>query len=69
MERGVLARLVELVEELLRRSAKIGYDGLSRCAAIVRGSALEGRTEEVRKALVELTEMAHRVRLGHRGSV
>ncbi len=67
--RGDLARLAELAEELLRRSAKIGYDGLSRCAAAVRGPAREGSTEEARKALVELTAMAHRVRLGHRGSV
>ncbi len=66
---GELPRLAELAEELLRGSARSGYDGLSRCAAAVRGSAREGRREEARKALVELTEMAHRVRLGHRGSV
>ena len=67
--RGDQARLADLAEELLRRSAKIGYDGLSRCASAVRGAAREGNTEEARKALIELTETAHRVRLGHRGSV
>ncbi len=67
--RGDLAGLAELSEGLLRRSARSGYDGLSRCASVVRFAAREGSTEEARKALVELTEMAHRVRLGHRGSV
>ncbi len=67
--RGDLAGLAELAEELLRRSAKSGYDGLSRCLSVVRFAAREGSIEEARKALVELTEMAHRVRLGHRGSV
>lgn len=67
--RADLAGLAELAEELLRRSARSGYDGLSRCASVVRFAAREGSTEEARKALVELTEMAHRVRLGHRGSV
>ena len=67
--RGDMARLAELAEELLLESTKVGYDTLSRCAAAVRGPAREAKTEEVRKALIELTEVAHRVRLGHRGAV
>jgi hypothetical protein len=67
--RGDFPRLAELAEELLLESTKVGYDVLSRCAAAVRGPAQEGTAEDVRKALVDLTEVAHRVRLGHRGAV
>jgi hypothetical protein len=64
-----LARLAELAESLLTDSARVGYDVLSRCAAAVCASAREGKPEDARKALIELTEVAHRVRLGHRGAV
>lgn len=67
--RNDLPRLAELAEELLLESAKVGYDALSRCAAAVRVPANEGNADEARKALIELTEVAHRVRLGHRGAV
>ncbi len=67
--RADLPRLAELAKELVLASAKVGYDSLSRCAAAVRGSAREGMAEEARKALIELTEVAQRVRLGHRGAV
>lgn len=55
--------------ELSAESAKVGYDGLSRCAAAVRSAAREHDAEAAHKAIVELTELAHRVRLGHRGAV
>ena len=67
--RGDLERLVELAGELLIESDKAGYDVLSRCAAAARGAARDGKSEESRKALIELTEVAQRVRLGHRGAV
>ena len=67
--RGDFGRLAQLAEELLLESAKAGYDSLSRCAASVREPAQARNHEDVRKALVELTEVAHRVRRGHRGAV
>ena len=67
--RGDFPRLAELAKELVLESSKVGYDVLSRCAVAVRGPAQEGAAEDVRKALVELTEVAHRVRLGHRGAI
>lgn len=67
--RGDLVRLAELAEQLLVESAKAGYDSLSRAAAAVRAPAQDGKSEDARKALIELTEMAHRARLGHRGAV
>lgn len=67
--RGDLPRLAKLAEELVVEGAKVGYDGLCACASGVRDAAREGHLEDARKALVELTEVAHRVRLGHRGAV
>jgi hypothetical protein len=64
-----LPRLGELAETLRVDSDRVGFDLLSRCAASVCASAREGRPEDARKALVDLTEVAHRIRLGHRGAV
>lgn len=66
--RGEWDRLAVLAEELLLESSKVGYDVLSRCAAAVRGAARERHPDDARKALIELTEVAQRVRLGHRGA-
>jgi hypothetical protein len=64
-----LARLAQLADQLLAESARVGYDVLSRSAASVSACAREGKPDDARKALIELTEVAHRVRLGHRGAV
>jgi hypothetical protein len=63
-----LTRLAELAEGLLADSLRVGYEPLSRSAAAVCASAREGKPDDARNALIELTEVAHRVRLGHRGA-
>lgn len=67
--RGDFARLGELSGALGLDSERVGYESLARCAASVRAAAAERKPEDARKALVELTEVAQRVRLGHRGAV
>ena len=67
--RGDFERLAELAEALLRDSRRVGYDVLATGAAAIRRAALERNGEEARKAVLELTEVAQRVRLGHRGAV
>lgn len=62
-------RLVDRAEELLLEGTKVGYDGLARCAAAARSAAQDRNADATRKALVELTEVAQRIRLGHRGAV
>jgi hypothetical protein len=64
-----LPRLAELAEALRLDGARVGYDVLSQCAGAVSASAREGKPDDARKALIELTEVAQRVRLGHRGAV
>jgi len=61
-------RLRTRAEALLSDARKAGYDVLVRCAESV-GEAARGRhSREARKALIELTEVSQRVRLGHRGA-
>lgn len=67
--RGDLPGLARLCDQLLLESAKVGFDSLSRCAAATKAAAEEQDAEAARKAIVELTEVAQRVRSGHRGSV
>jgi hypothetical protein len=67
--RGDFAGLGELAEALLHESRRVGYGGLAACAETALGAARARNAEETRKAVVELTEIAQRVRLGHRGAV
>jgi hypothetical protein len=66
---GALPRLAELAVELSRDAAKVGYEPLSSWADAVALACNERNPQDVRKALLELTEVATRVRLGHRGAV
>jgi hypothetical protein len=66
---GALARLSALAAELSRDAAKVGYEPLSSWADAVTLACNERNPQDVRKALLELTEVATRVRLGHRGAV
>jgi hypothetical protein len=58
-----------LAETLIRESDEVGFSPLSRSATVIAASAEKQSAEEVHTALVELTEIARRIRLGHRGSV
>ena len=55
--------------ELSLDATKVGFDSLARVADAVGICAAEGDRDDCHKALVELTEVARRIRLGHRGSV
>lgn len=66
---GALARLAERAGELALDAAKTGYDPLAEWAEAVRRACGERNAQDARKALLELTDVAYRVRLGHRGSV
>lgn len=66
---GDFRRVAELAVALQQSAAEAGYEVLSRCATGVRATALDESPEDTRKALIEVTEVAHRVRIGYRGSV
>jgi hypothetical protein len=66
---GDFVHVIELASNLLETSTAEGYEVLSHCCTGVRIAAESRSSEELRKALVEVTEVAHRIRLGYRGAV
>jgi hypothetical protein len=67
--RGEYGELGAQAAELSLDGTKVGFDSLARVAEAVVACASEGDRNDSHKALVELTEVARRIRLGHRGSV
>lgn len=61
--------LRSLADALIRESEEIGFSPLARCAGVITAAAEEESGDEIHSALVELTEIARRIRLGHRGSI
>jgi len=66
---GTLARLAERAAALAADATRIGYKPIAEWAEAVQRAGLEQNAQDARKALLELTEVAYRVRLGHRGAV
>ena len=60
--------LRRLAEELADRAQALGYAPLSQVARNVCEGCKQGKDDEIQEALIELTEVAQRVRLGHRGA-
>jgi hypothetical protein len=67
--KGDLNELAELARVLGSTAEGLGYGVLAASASDVEGCCLAGEAEEVRDALIDLTEIAKRIRKGHRGSV
>jgi len=67
--RGDLKALAEQARALGEDAGRTGYPALEDCAAQVHVAAREESVELTRKALVALTDVARRVRQGHRGSL
>ncbi|MGH8723204.1 MAG: hypothetical protein ACREU4_14540, partial [Burkholderiales bacterium] len=59
-------RLIAGLDELARAAAQAGYPQLAEVAAEVARAASERHCELAHKALVELTDVAQRIRRGHR---
>ena len=66
---GDWPRLLANLTELMAAAERAGYPQLAASAAEVARAARERHAELAYKALVELTEVARRVRAGHRGSL
>jgi hypothetical protein len=66
--RGALRELSESAEALGTDAAEVGFDTLSGAADSIREACERAAAADARKAVEELTEMARRIRLGHRGA-
>ena len=62
-------RLLERLTDLASHADGVGYPLLAQSAAEAAQTARERHAELAHKALVELTEIARRIRQGHRGAL
>jgi len=58
-----------LAQVLSRDADHLGYPGMALSAKVVAAVAEHSQMDELRETVIELTEMAQRVRQGHRGAV
>ena len=65
---GDLDQLGALADKLGERSEALGFPGLAGVARSLSRACGEDKPEAAQRALVELTNLAQRVRLGHRGA-
>jgi len=67
--RGLLDEVCVQARELVAEATARGFDSLARCAEVLEARCAEEDAEGAHKQLVELTTIAHRIRLGHRGAM
>ena len=60
--------VASLSRMLAKDADRLGYPGMAQSARSVAMSAEDNKTEALQDAIVELTELAQRIRRGHRGS-
>lgn len=60
--------LRDLSLHLAREAERCGFPGLAQVARGVARAAEDGKPDDARSGLLELTDVAQRVRLGHRGA-
>ena len=65
---GELERLAELCGSMAEESERLGYAELTQLSRVVVDACARDKQDEAHTAMLELTDISHRVRLGHRGS-
>lgn len=67
--KGDYTQLESLSLDLARRADELGFGSLAASAGALEGCCGARDPEELREVLLDLTEIAKRVRMGHRGAV
>ena len=67
--KGDLKELSTMAHTLGTTALELGFDLLATSASDLGRCCLSDSVEQVRETLIDLTEIAKRVRMGHRGSV
>ncbi len=65
---GGHAQVARLAGVLAADADRLGYPGLGLVARNAISAATDGKRDAVQDAVIELTELAQRVRQGHRGA-
>jgi len=67
--KGDLEELADMAHTLGTTAHELGFDLLAGSASDLERCCLTDSLEQVRETLIDLTEIAKRVRMGHRGAV
>ncbi|HEX9814493.1 MAG TPA: Hpt domain-containing protein [Myxococcota bacterium] len=67
--KGDLDDLAHLAHKLGTTANDLGFELLAASASDLERCCMADSVDEVRETLIDLTEIAKRVRMGHRGSV
>ncbi len=67
--KGDLEELATMAHTLGIAATELGFDLLAASASELERCCLPDSVEQIRETLIDLTEIAKRVRMGHRGSV
>lgn len=60
--------VASLARSLANDANRLGYPGMAQCAKSVAMSAEDAKTEALQEAVIDLTDLAQRIRRGHRGA-
>jgi hypothetical protein len=66
--RGDFEQLGALAGRLGGDAEKMGFSYLASCSGQIEAASLDEDAEAARKSVIEATEIAQRIRLGHRGA-
>jgi len=61
--------IAALARQLSSDAERVGYPGMAQNAKSTAMAAEDGKLEVMREHIVELTDLAQRIRRGHRGAV
>jgi hypothetical protein len=64
-----LSRLSGFARDLAAEAEPLGYELLARVAQVAEAAARDEKADEAHENLVKLTEIAYRIRMGHRGAL
>ena len=64
-----LVRLAGFARDLAADAEALGYEPLTHVAQLLEAAAEEEKSDEAYANLVKLTEIAYRIRMGHRGAL
>jgi hypothetical protein len=67
--KGDLEELSSMARTLGTTALDLGFDLLAASASDLERCCLSDSVEQVRETLIDLTEIAKRIRMGHRGAV
>lgn len=65
---GKSAEVAELARTLSNDADRLGYPGMAMSAKGVAMAAEDAQIDELQETVLELTEIAQRIRKGHRGA-